>query len=273
MSADVEDRQMLDETGVRLRIRRRRFDPLATLSFFSPLLILVFWELGARVGLIDTRFFSSPSAVLETLWKLVLSGEIVRHTGYSLSRAAAGLVLGGIPAVFIGLTMGLFPWVRAFLQPIVGAIYPIPKLALLPLILLIFGLGELSKIMIIAIGVFFPVLINTTAGVLTINPIYRDVATSHGASRWNSYVTVALPGALPMIFAGFEIALSVSLLLIVAAEFVGANDGLGYMIWNSWQTFSVERMFAGLVVISAIGFLSNIALHAFKARVIPWVKD
>lgn len=255
------------------RRARHRVDPLALLSLFSPLLILVFWEVGARTGVVDTRFFSSPSAVLSTLGKLIASGEIVRHTGYSMMRAAAGLLLGGIPAVVIGLTMGLFPWVRAILQPIVGAIYPVPKLALLPLILLIFGLGEMSKIVVIAIGVFFPILINTTAGVLNINPIYRDVARSHGASRWNSYVTVALPGALPMIFAGLEIALSVSLLLIVAAEFVGAQNGLGYMIWNSWQTFSVERMFAGLIVISAIGYLSNIALHAVKARVIPWVKE
>lgn len=253
------------------REREARIQQVLTIA--SPLALLALWEILARVGLLDTRFFSSPSRVLVTLWDLIVTGVLWHHLSISLVRIALGLLAGAIPGIAIGLTMGLFPLVRAALQPLVSAIFPIPKLALLPLILLVFGLGEASKIVIIAIGVFFPVLINTAAGVSNIPPIYLDVAKSYEASRWHFYTTVALPGALPVIFSGLEIALSVSLLLIVAAEFVGADAGIGYMVWNAWQVFSVETMFAGLIVISALGFASSMALHSLKRKLVPWQRS
>ena len=254
----------------RLTGRERQARLRQILTFVSPLLLLFAWEAAAKLGLIDTRFFSSPSRVLVVLWELIVSGVLWHHLSISLVRIILGLLAGAIPGIVIGLSMGLFPLVRAALQPLVSAIFPIPKLALLPLILLVFGLGESSKVVIIAIGVFFPVLINTAAGVSNISPIYLDVAKAYEASRWHFYLTVALPGALPVIFSGLEIALSVSLLLIVAAEFVGASAGIGYMVWNAWQTFSVETMFAGLIVISALGFVSNMALHGLKRKLVPW---
>ncbi len=258
------------EIAVALAPRKKKRDGERWLAVLSPLALLALWQLAAQAGAIDTRFFSSPWAVFVALWELIVSGELWRHLLISLLRILLGLVCGVIPAILVGLTMGLFPLVRVALRPIVAAIYPIPKLALLPLILVIFGLNETSKVVIIAIGVFFPVLINTVAGVVNIQPIYLDVAKSFGASRWHTYWTVALPGALSVIFAGLEIAVAVSLLLIVAAEFVGATSGIGYLVWNSWQKFDVDVMFAGLIVISALGYLTSTLLHELKRKFVPW---
>ena len=139
---------------------------------------------------------------------------------------------------------------RAAFDPLIAATYPIPKSSILPLALLIFGLGEGSKIFMVAIGVFFPVVINATTGVLEINQIYLDVGRNYKASRWNMFWTIALPGALPVIMTGFKLGIGIGLILIAVAEMIGAKSGLGYMIWSAWETFSVEQMYVGLFMIA-----------------------
>lgn len=140
----------------------------------------------------------------------------------------------------------------------------------MPLILLIFGLGESSKVALLAAGVFFPVLINTMAGVLTIPGIYRDVGTNFGARGWRFYTTVAIPWALPVIFAGFKIGMNVAMVLIVIAEITGAKSGIGYMIWNGWLTFDIERMYVGLLVIALLGVVLSLALQSVERWLVPW---
>src|SRR5437867_4368919 len=240
------------------------------ISFFSPLLLLVLWELLVRVGLLDARFFPAPSRVLVAFWQLLSSGQLLGHVGISLLRSMIGFVLGGIPALIIGLSMGLFPMVRAAIWPMIGALYPIPKIAILPLVMLMFGLGESSKWVIIAVGVFFPILINTMAGVMNIDPIYIDVGRNFGAGRINRYLTIALPGALPLIITGVRLAWGVALLLIVAAEFVASKSGLGYLIWQSWQTFAVDQMYVGIITISVLGYLSFVLLDELGKILVPW---
>ena len=180
-----------------------------------------------------------------------------------------------MPALILGIAMGLNRWVRAAFDPLVAATYPIPKSAILPLALLIFGLGEGSKIFMVAIGVFFPVVINATTGVLEINRIYLDVGRNYKASRWNTFWTIALPGALPVIMTGFKLGIGIGLILIAIAEMIGAKSGLGYMIWTAWETFSVEQMYVGLFTIAIIGFVLTIAAqrdrahhHSVEARLI-----
>lgn len=126
------------------------------------------------------------------------------------------------------------------------------KSADLPLILLIFGLGEASKIVMVAIGVFYPVLINAAAGVMEINKIYLDVGRSFKASRWQVFRTIALPGAMPLIMTGVKLGVGIGLILIAIAEMIGAKSGLGYMIWNAWEILSVETMYVGLIVIALL---------------------
>jgi NitT/TauT family transport system permease protein len=197
----------------------------------------------------------------------------MENVSISLQRIMLGFFLGGIPGIVIGIVMGISRPVRAFVDPLIAATYPIPKSSILPLILLIFGLGEMSKVMMVAIGVFYPVAINATAGVLQISPIYLDVGKSFKASRWDTFRTIALPGALPFIMTGVKLGMGLALILIAVAEMVGARSGIGYMIWSAWETFSVGRMYAGLFIIALIGFVLSLAVNEVERWVIRWKAD
>lgn len=243
---------------------------IRTLSFLSPLSLLLIWELLARVEILDIRLLSCPSYILQTFFPLLMSGELLHHTWVSMQRVLWGFVAGSLPGIFLGISMGLSPVLRSALEPMIAATYPIPKLALMPLILLIFGLGETSKIFTIAIGVFYLVVINTMAGVLNIEKIYLDVAKNFGASRRDFYITVALPGALPMIFASLKLGMGMALILIVAAELSAAKAGIGWMIWRAYDMFDIEQMFVALMMLSVLGYLFSLLLDKIEGWVVPW---
>jgi ABC-type nitrate/sulfonate/bicarbonate transport system permease component len=249
-----------------LSLRRRD----RMLSIASPLGLLLVWELAARFGFIDTRFFPAPSSILILAVKMLQSGELVTDTLASLDRLFWGTVIGGIPALVLGIVMGLNRATRAIFDPLIAATYPIPKSSILPLALLVFGLGEPSKIFMVAIGVFFPVAINATTGVLEISKIYLDVGRNYKASRWNTFWTIALPGALPVIMTGFKLGIGIGLILIAVAEMIGANNGLGHLIWSAWETFAVEQMYVGLFMIALIGFALTVLLNELERFIIPW---
>lgn len=240
------------------------------LSFSTPPLLLLVWEILVRVGILDQRYFSRPTDVFVTFAKMLGDGTLVSNVATTLQRVAIGFAAGASVALVVGTLMGLSPWVRAALNPLVAALYPIPKIALFPLVLIIFGLGETSKIIIIAIGVFFPVLVNTLLGVLSIPTIFFEVADNFGATGFRFYRWIVAPGALPAIFSGIKLGAGMSLLVIVAAEFVGSADGLGALIWTAWQTYQIDRMYAGLVTISVLGYAIIMALDELERIVIPW---
>jgi ABC-type nitrate/sulfonate/bicarbonate transport system permease component len=240
------------------------------ISLLSPLLLLVVWEIFARMAWIDVRFFPAPTKVLVTLGKLAATGLLWNDMFASLYRIGVGFVLAAIPAMILGMIMGLSRWFRAAVEPIIAALYPIPKSAILPLILLIFGLGEASKIAMVFIGVFFLVLINTQSGVMQIRSIYFDVGKSFGASNIRQLMTIALPGALPLIFTGLKLGMGMGLILVVLAEMVGARSGLGYMIMNAWNVFAVETMYAGLLVVSLLGFVFSLIIDELERLLVPW---
>lgn len=239
-------------------------------SILSPLMLLVVWELVSRFNLIDVRFFPPPSAIAEAFVTLTVNGVLWASIKMSMTRIIVGFLLGGVPGLLLGLTMGLFRWPRVVLEPMVYALYPIPKIALMPLILIIFGIGEESKWVTIAIGVFFMVLINTMAGVQQIDKIYIDVAKNYGANRKDFYTTIALPGALPLIFAGLKLGMGMALLLIVAAEMIAAKSGIGYMIWQGYATFWLEQMYVGLILMAFFGYLFSMGLNELERWIIPW---
>src|SRR5690242_2833863 len=145
------------------------------IGLLSPVFLLLLWEAFARIGWIDQRFFPAPSSIAASFVDLSRSGELWANLSASLTRLFWGCLLGGVPALLLGLAMGLHRPVRALVDPLVAATYPVPKSAILPLVLLVFGLGETSKIAMVALGVFYPMIINTTAGVLEIDRIYLDV--------------------------------------------------------------------------------------------------
>ena len=259
------------DIGEQARLAARRRDRI--LSIASPLGLLLAWELAAQTGMIDVRFFPAPSAIITKLIEMARSGELTENVLISLQRIVLGFLLGGVPAIVIGIAMGIWRPIRALVDPLIVATYPIPKSSLLPLILLIFGLGEMSKVMMVAIGVFYPMAINATAGVLQINQIYLDVGKSFKASPWDTFRTIALPGALPFIMTGVKLGAGLALILIAVAEMVGAKSGIGYMIWSAWETFAVAKMYVGLFVIALIGFAISLLLNEIERWVIRWKAD
>lgn len=240
------------------------------IRMLPPVGLLILWELLAAVGVIDWRFFSRPSEIAGVFWAMMVSGELLSHVLVSLRRIFIGFTVGVVPGVIIGTIMGFSRLTNLLISPLVAIVFPIPKIAILPLLMILFGVGEGSKIALIALGAIFLTLYNTAAGVRNLPPLYREVGQSFGASRLQYVMTIALPGALPHIMTGLKLSLQTSLLLIVAAEFVGAKDGVGFLIWSAWEIFDVRRMFVGLITLSAIGYLLSIAIDKVEDALLPW---
>ena len=240
------------------------------LGIASPIAFLLVWEAVVRLGWLDARFVPPPSAVIVRFFDLVQSGELWKDVSITLFRVAAGYTLGVVPGIAIGLLMAMFKPLRYVLDPLVAAIFPIPKIALMPLLLLAFGIGEMSKIVLVAIATFFPVLISTYAGAANIENIYIDAAKNFGAGSGMMFREVIFFGALPQIFAGLRLAMGTSFLVIVAAEFVSADTGIGQLIWSSWQVLQVDRMFVGIALIGVLGVLSTSILQEIELRLLPW---
>jgi ABC-type nitrate/sulfonate/bicarbonate transport system permease component len=240
------------------------------LYLVSPIGLIAVWQLLLMAGFGDRRFIPAPSDIAVRFVQMVGSGELALHTAVTLWRIAAGYVIGAIPAVAVGLLMAMFRPVRLFFDPLIAALFPIPKVALMPLLLLAFGFGDASKIALVAIAVFFPVIVNTYVGAANIDKIYWDVARNYGASQTVLFTRIVFFGALPMIFAGLRIALAVSFIVLVAAEFVATKAGIGYLIWNSWELLQVDVMFVGIVTIGILGLISSALFQEIERKVIPW---
>jgi len=240
------------------------------LYLISPIGLLILWQLLLMAGIGDRRFIPAPTDIAVRFWTLIRNGELAMHTGVTLVRVFAGFVIGAIPGVAVGLLMAMFKPVRIFFDPLIAALFPIPKIALMPLLLLAFGFGDASKIALVAIAVFFPVIVNTYTGASNIEKNYWDVAKNYGASQWVMFTRIVFFGALPMIFAGLRIALAVSFIVLVAAEFVATKSGLGYLIWNSWELLQVDIMFVGIVTIGIIGLITSVLFQELERWAIPW---
>lgn len=240
------------------------------ITIASPIFLLMIWEILSQTGLIDPRFFPAPSLIMMTLVNMAKSGELFQHVSVSLTRIIFGFLLGVTPAIFIGLLMGMYKYFRFFFSPIIMILMPIPTLAMLPIILILFGIGEFSKMMTIAISVFFPVVINTAAGVSNIDNIYIDVAKNYQANAKDFFFKIALPGAMPVMLEGIQMGQAIALLTIVAAEMIGANSGIGYLIWMNYKAFLLPQMFVGLLLISFFGYLFSLLLRGLEKKLLPW---
>ncbi|MDR7418086.1 MAG: ABC transporter permease [Armatimonadota bacterium] len=239
----------------------------------APVVLVALWEAAVRVGMLDARFFPPPSLVIVTLYQLVAGGTIVRHTLTTIARVLAGFGIGTATGLAAGLLLGTVRPLRVALEPTISALYVIPKVAILPLVMLVFGLGEASKVAIVAIATFFIVTINTTAAVVGVEPTYVEAGRAFGARRLAMFRHIILPGALPVIVTGLRLALGTALIVVIAAEFVATQEGIGFFIWHAWNTLRPEQMFAGFIVIAALGMLSYAIIRWFARRVMPWLED
>ncbi|MFL6798729.1 MAG: ABC transporter permease [Xanthobacteraceae bacterium] len=240
------------------------------LYLISPIALLMVWQLLLMLGFGDRRFIPTPSDIGWRFATLIANGELPWHVGVTLYRVCVGFVIGVVPAIAVGLLMAMFKPVRIFLDPLIAALFPIPKIALMPLLLLTFGFGDASKIALVAIAVFFPVVVNTYVGAANIEKIYWDVAKNYGASQTVMFTRIVFFGALPTIFAGLRIALAVSFIVLVASEFVATKSGIGYLIWNSWELLQVDTMFVGIVSVGILGLITSVLFQEVERWAIPW---
>ncbi len=249
-------------------MRMREWD--RWLAVLSPVGLLLVWELFSRTGVLDGRFVPPPSVIGQTLVSLTRTGELPYHVGVSVERILAGFVLGAVPAVALGLAMGLNRSIRAAVMPLVTALYPIPKIAVYPLIIFYLGIGEASKVGIVALSIFFLVLLNTMAGVLGLDRAYVNIARAYGARPIDVFTTIAWPGALPSIFTGLKLGMGFALIVIVGAELLGSDAGIGFLIWRAYQIFAIDVMFAGLLITALLGWLATAGLDWIERWALPW---
>jgi NitT/TauT family transport system permease protein len=234
------------------------------------LAVLLAWEAGVRGGRIVPLLFPAPSSILATTLGALASGSLLGDLGATLMRVVLGVLLGSVAGILVGLAMGWWRPLRAALDPFVAGAYAVPKIAVLPLFLVFFGVGELPKVIIATLSAFFPVLISSMDGVRQIHPEYFQVAENYGANRLRVVTRVLLPGSLPYVLTGVRLGLNATLLLTVAAEMVTGQTGLGAVIWRAWETMRTEQLYASLLIIVTLGVGANVALQALARTVMPW---
>lgn len=239
----------------------------------AVIVFLAIWELAPRVGLADPIFVPPLDKVLASLVPIAKDGTLLKDVAISLQRAILGFGLSVIIAIPLGLLIGWFKRVERFLDPLLQFFRQTSPLALLPVFILIFHIGELSKVAIIFWGVLWPVLINTIAGVKSVDPLYIKSARSMGASPLTLFAKVILPGASPLIFSGVRLSASSAIVMLTAAEMIGANSGLGFLIYYSQQTFKVPEMYAAILMIAILGTIVNYILVAVEKRVMKWKEE
>jgi len=246
---------------------RRDYPALRLLAVVG---LIALWELIARAGWVPALFLPSPLGVLAEGWDMIVSGELLVHLAASLKRLVLGFAAGGALGVIVGIAVGFFSVAEAVGTPLIAATFPVPKIALLPLLILWLGLGEPSKVAVIALGVFFPMAINTATGVRQADALLVRAAVSFGARRWSVIRKVILPSALPMIFAGLRLGAGTALLLLVAAEMIAVESGIGFLVLHAGNIMATTKLMVGIVVLSLLGVLSHWGLTRLERLAIPW---
>lgn len=239
----------------------------------SPLVVLALWEFVSRTNLVDPLLLPAPSTVFAEMWRMLLDGTLLVDTWASLRRILMGFSISAVISVVIGALMGRSELADDVLDPLIELIRPISPLAIFPLALLWFGIGDASKVFLIALSCSFPIIISTYTGVRGIDRSYIQVARSLGATRFEIFQRVVLNGALPHIFTGVRLAWGIALIVIIASEMIGGVAGLGYMVLTAQQTFRVDQVFVGIVIIGVLGFATDQGFRALRRKLLPWYQE
>lgn len=279
---------------------QKTYERLLAIGF--PILILICWESLVGTEILSARWFPPPSKIVEALWELTVeydkfnkSSLIGRpwlipqefnaagvegvqslfnesHVFATLMRVFLGFLFGAIPGILIGVMMGLNKTVRNMLDTTLSAFHVLPKIAIFPIMMLMFPdpFGEGPKIAVIAISAFFLVVISTMTGVRDVDRVYIQAGQNYGANRLQMFWHIILPAAMPVIFSGLRLAMATALVVIVAVEFVRAKHGVGFVVFYNWQVLSTEKMYAGLIVVMLLGVLLTYGLQWLEKRVMPW---
>jgi ABC-type nitrate/sulfonate/bicarbonate transport system permease component len=252
--------------------RKRRLLLERSLRYSMPFVVLLAWQITSDRELLDPSYFPSPTTIWSSAVDLAESGRLWEATMDTGWRVLQGFFWGSLIGFVLGLALGTSRLMRAAFEPLVYAFWTVPKLAVLPLLLLIFGFGDTPMIMLIVLNTLFLVLIPTITSMSSVPEAYRETARAFEFGRWQMFRHVLLPSTLPDLFVALKLSAGASILVAVAAEFVNGNTGLGFLIWNSWQVFLPEPMYVGIVVVAVLGALFTLLIGIIGRLVAPWAE-
>ena len=253
--------------------RRRPVPDHVLLSLATLVIVLGVWEAATRTGLVNSLLLASPSAIVASAWSMfVTKGDVYHHLVVSAQELALGFVVAVIVGVPVGVLMGRNRLLRQAIEPYVMALYSTPQVALFPLLILLLGFTVQSKAALVFLGAVFPIVINTTAGVIGTDPRLLEMARSFTAPESAVFRKVILPAALPTISTGLRLAVGRALIMVFVAELVSSTEGIGYLITRAGATFDTPRLFAGVLVFTIVGVLLGWGTQAVERRLLPWLR-
>ncbi|WP_445658008.1 aliphatic sulfonate ABC transporter permease SsuC [Achromobacter sp. NCFB-sbj8-Ac1-l] len=242
----------------------------ALAPWLVPALILLVWQLAAQAGWLSSRILPAPSSVAAAAWSLAVSGELWQHVRISALRALWGLLLGGGLGLALGLLNGSSRTAETLLDTTLQMIRNIPVLALIPLIILWFGIEETAKLVLLSLGVFFPVYLNTFHGIRSVDPALIEMGRSYGLTGWRLYRDVILPGALPSILVGLRFALGLVWVILIVTETISAQSGIGYMTMNAREFLQTDVVLLGILLYALLGKVADTLARALERRLLRW---
>ncbi len=240
------------------------------LPWLVPIALLIVWQWASSTGRLPSRFLPSPRAILKSFVELRSSGELWTHVRVSTERALSGFAVGGGLGLILGLLTGSFRWVETLLDTTLQMIRNIPALALIPLVILWFGIDESAKLFLVALGVFFPIYINTFHGIQSVDRGLLEMGRSYGLSRWALYREVILPGALPSILVGVRFSLGFMWVMLIVAETISARSGIGYMTMNAREFMQTDVMVVGILLYALLGKLADLLSKGLERYWLRW---
>lgn len=238
------------------------------IAVFVALILLA--EIGTRSGIISSLTLPQPTAVFDTFIQLWQTGLLWKHLLPSLQRLLVGASMGIVVGISLGVLIGLFSYIRAGLVPLIAALFPIPKIALLPLFVIWFGIDEMSKYALIAFGTFTPTVVATYGAVDNVDRSLIRMGQSFGLSWWSIVRKIILPGAFPAILSGLRVSISIAIILLVAAEMLGAQYGVGSYILEAGSLYDLEKLFAGVTILSVMGLIVNFIIGQIEKHFLSW---
>lgn len=240
------------------------------LPWLVPLVLIVVWQWAASSGWISVRVLPAPSAVAEAAWTLTASGELTKHVQISAVRALLGLAVGGGLGLVLGLLTGSFRWAETLLDSSIQMVRNIPALALIPLVILWFGIDEVAKLFLIAVAVFFPIYINTFHGIKNVDPGLIEMGRTYGLSRWGLYRHIILPGAMSSILVGLRFALGLMWVILIVAETISAQAGIGYLTMNAREFLQTDMVLVGILLYALLGKLADVFAKSLERHWLRW---
>ncbi|WP_159915926.1 ABC transporter permease subunit [Pantoea sp. 18069] len=240
------------------------------IGWLLPVGLLLLWEAASVLELLPATILPAPSAVFAAGWRLLLKGELLAHIGVSGARALAGFIVGGLIGFALGLANGLSARSRNFTDTTLQMVRNVPHLALVPLVIIWFGIDEGAKLFLVALGVFFPIYVNTLLGILTVDTQLIEMGRAYGMSRRTLFLRVLLPGALPSIFVGLRYGLGIMWLTLIVAETIAASSGLGYMAMQAREFLLVDVVVLAILIYALLGKLADSVARSLERRTLQW---